>query len=102
MSQNDMSDFLESNVPASIDIEEMIVGRFTARQLTYLCVGALTIYNSAFKISNHYMGALISLVVATVVYFLGFYKMKKYDMRLDEFARYYFIYKKEQQVFINK
>lgn len=93
---------LESNLPASIDIEEMLVGRFSARQLAYLCVGGGLAYNVVFKLPNHYIGWTLGVLIIVATYFLGFYKIKKYDRYLSQHAYYYFKYRNEQQVFINK
>lgn len=99
---SDNYDPLESNIPASIDIQEMLVGRLTARQLIYVCIGGGLFYNSALKMSNHYIGWGIGIVVAILTYLLGFYKIKKYDRFLDEHAKYYYFYKNTQQIFLNK
>lgn len=93
---------LESNLPASIDIEEMIVGRFTSRQLIYLCIGAALFYDCAFKIPNRYIGVGLGVVIVIITYFLGFYKMKKYDMNLSDYIYYMLKYRQGQQLFLNK
>ena len=93
---------LESNVPSSIEIEEMLVGRLTGRQLTYLCFGGGIAYNLIFKLPNHYIGWPLGGIVLIAVYFLGFYKMKKHDRYLSEHLYYYYKYNNEQQIFLNK
>lgn len=94
-------DFLESSLPASIDIEEMLVGRITARQLGYLIIGAGIGYRF-FKMSNHYIGFTMTICILIATYFLAFYKIKKYDRYLSEHLYFYWKYKKEQQVFLNR
>lgn len=94
--------FLESNLPASIDIEEMIVGRFTAKQLIYLCIGAALLYDCIFKIPNKFIGWTFGALVAAATFFLGFYRMKKYDMSMSDYLIYYFKFKNSQQLFLNK
>ena len=93
---------LESNLPASIDIEEMLVGRFTAKQLIYLCIGGALFYDCAFKISSSYIGWSLAVLVAVATFFLGFYRMKKYDMSMSDYIYYSFKYKQSQQVYLNK
>jgi len=94
--------FLESNLPASIDIEEMIVGRFTTKQLIYLCIGGALIYDCAFKIPSRYIGWTLAVLVAIATYVLGFYRMKKYDMSMSDYIYHSFKYKQSQQFYMNK
>lgn len=96
------SSFLESNLPASIDIEEMIVGRFTTRQLIYLCIGSAVVYNCIFKIHSHYIGWTLGAIAGVLTFLLGFYKMKKYDMDLSGYVICYLRYKQSQQLYMNK
>jgi hypothetical protein len=93
---------LDSTLPASIDIEEMLVGRLTARQLTALCIGGGIAYNVIFKIPNHAIGWTLGAIILIATYFLGFYKMRKYDRYLLEHLYYYIKFREEQQIFINK
>lgn len=99
---SDSGNYLESSLPASIDIEEMLVGRLTARQLAYVFFGGAIIYNFGFKMPNPYLGWSLAGVVAIAIYFFGFFKIKKYDRYLSEHAMFYFKYKREQQVFLGK
>lgn len=98
----DGGDFLESYLPASIDIEEMIIGRLTAKQLAFVCVGSAISYNLMFKIPNRYVGWSLGIGVAILIYFSAFKKMKKYDIYFYEYWWYHYKYKSEQQIFLNK
>ena len=98
----EQGDFLESYLPASIDIEEMIIGRLTAKQLAFVCVGSAICYNLMFKISNRYIGWSLGIIIAILIYFMAFKKMKKYDRFFYEHWWYYYKYNSEQQIFLNK
>lgn len=102
MSNDSSYESLQSNIPANIDIEEMIVGRFTFKQLIVLLIAGALIYKTGFKMDNTFLRVSLPIIIAITSYLLGFYKLKKYNRYLSEHLYYIIKYKNEQQIFLSK
>lgn len=93
---------LFSNLPASIQIEEMILGRLTFRQFIFILVGVYITYQTFMIFKMSVISFTVAIVTAVAVYMLGFFKIWKYDRHVTEHLYYSFLYKTKPQVYMPK
>lgn len=93
---------LFANLPASIQIEEMLLGRLTFRQFIILLLGSYVSYQTYITFKVSVITLLVMLLSGLVVYFAGFFKIKKYDRYITEHIYNKFMFKSRTQVYIPK
>lgn len=93
---------LYSNLPASIQIEEMILGRLTFRQLIYVVLGATVSYQAYAIFDLRIITFVILALSAAAVYVLGFFRISKYNRHLTEHIYYRIMYKSRVQAYLPK